>query len=203
MIFLIPHNALIWWRFIKCTFHFDRVCTHKQITYPTKHVRHSKLISIVYINVFVIWEYARNAIESTIIFMMNYFFYWLQKMVFLHLCYKEYTTRIKPLRKLCTHHLSYNFTFCVPFIITILYYLFLNVLIENVKTFVCVRYLYFFAFGMPWLIFVVSIAMSKPRLIIRLFRGHKINLFKSQIYFKLRSICNKCNKYYRIQTTLI
>jgi len=96
-------------------------------------------------------------------------------MVFLHLCYKEYTTRIKPLRKLCTHHLSYNFTFCVPFIITILYYLFLNVLIENVKTFVCVRYLYFFAFGMPWLILVVSIAMSKPRLIIRLFRGHKIN----------------------------
>ena len=33
----IPHKALIWWRFIKCTFHFDRVCmsSHTQTKYVT------------------------------------------------------------------------------------------------------------------------------------------------------------------------
>ena len=100
----------------------------------------SKLISIVYINVCIIWEYARNAIESTIIFMMNYFFTDCKKYFNLN-AIEEYKTSIKPLRKLYTHHLSYNCTFSVPVIITISHYLFLKVSIQCpiFITLVCVK----------------------------------------------------------------
>ena len=128
----------------------------------------SKLISIVYINVCVIWEYARNAIESTIIFMMNYFFTDCKKWYYCINAVQEYTTGIKPLRELCTHHLSYNFTFSVPFMITILNYLFLKILIEclDVNKLACVIYVksIYFSAEMLESILTISIAISKWRI---------------------------------------
>ena len=114
MILLISNSALIWWRFIKCTFHFDRVHTNKLHTQPK--MSGLKMLLTIYCVCIL-------SASMCVMILKAQFVWWTtfvdcKKWYLWFFSIEEYITSIKQLRKLYTTfvmelYLLYVFSNCL------------------------------------------------------------------------------------------